>query len=170
MSMYTEPIKTSHNINRRAVLKDAFKKWITPNFKTGDCFVTLTFKPSIKFDESSRSKDVSRFLIRLNRRIYGKSFDNKVKQLRSCPIFEHNYSHGVHVHMVLERPIANTRFYGDFDKLVIDTWYEMDNAGIKKAQDVRECYDVNSLMGYLSKQVKNGDGCLNYDINNFQLQ
>lgn len=167
MLSYSEFTKTSHSVSNKVILKETFKNWVTPNFKVGDCFVTLTFKPTIKFDESSRSKDVNSFLNRLNRKIYGKAFDNKTKQLRSCPIFEYNYSDGVHVHMLLERPLDKSRFCGDFDKLVIDTWYSMDNAGIKKAQDVRDCYDVHRVMGYMSKQVKTGDSYLKYDVNNF---
>lgn len=167
MLSYSDYLKTSPSINNKVVLRETFKNWVAPNFKVGDCFVTLTFKPTIKFDESRCSKDVNSFLNWLNRIVYGKSFDKGIKQLKSCPIFEYNYSQGVHVHMLLERPIDNSRFNGDFDKLIIDTWYDMDNAGIKKAQDVRDCYDVQRVMAYMSKQLRIGDSFLKYDVNNF---
>jgi hypothetical protein len=167
MLRYSEFAKTSPSVNNKVVIKKALNDWITPNFKVGDCLVTLTYKPSIKFDEARCSKDVNGLLNRLNRIIYGKSFDKGLKRLRCCPVFEYNQSQGVHVHMLLERPVDKSRFNGDFDKLVIDTWYRMDNAGIKKAQDVRDCYAIQSLMAYMSKQTRIGDNLLKYDVNNF---
>lgn len=170
MSKYVSDINTRCSVNNAQTLPEVFKSWVGENFKVGDCFVTLTFKPTIKFDESSRSADIKRFLQRLNRIIFGKAFDYGHKKLNSCPVFELNYSDGVHVHMLLERPEANIRFDGDFDKLIIDTWYSMKNAGIKKAQDVRTCFDVNGALGYMSKQMRTGNKFIWLDANNLNWQ
>lgn len=166
MSKYTEPTKTSHSINNKQSVIEALKKWITPNFKKNDYFVTLTFKPTIKFDESSRSRDITHLLNKLNRIVYGKKFDKRTKQLKSFVIFENNYSDGSHVHMILERPVDQSRFSGEFDKLITDTWHRMNNSGIKKAQDVRSCFDVDGLIGYMTKQIKTANSLIRLDVNN----
>jgi hypothetical protein len=154
------------SINSGQQLRQEFKKWVEPNFKNGDVFVTLTFKPTIKFDEVKRSLDVQKFLTRLNRTVYGKAFDKGRERLNSCPIFEHNYSDGVHVHMILERPAETDRWNGRFENLVMDTWLEMDNAGVRKAQDAGNCFDVSGLIGYMTKQIKTGDKLIKLDANN----
>lgn len=175
MLSYTEFNKTSPRVNNNVVLRETIKNWITPYFKVGDCFVTLTFKPTIQYNEQKRSKDLTMFLTRLNREIYGKAFDKGFKKLRSCPIFEVNNNEVVHVHMLLERPLISSRFTGDFNQLIVDTWYGMKNAGIKKAQDVRTCFDIDGVVNYMMKQIRTGSNFstgysqLKGDFNNFNL-
>jgi hypothetical protein len=147
-------------------LKSQFKEWVGQKFNEGDCFVTLTFKPSIQFDETKRSLDVKHFLKRLNRKVYGKAFELKHAQLKCAPIFEFNCADGIHVHIILERPEYMDRFNGRFEDLVIDTWLEMDNAGVRKAQDARTCYNVDGALGYMTKQI-NISGHIRFDYNNF---
>ena len=174
MSMYTEHTKTSHNVNNKESIWETYKNWVIPNFKNGDCFVTLTFQPYVRLDEVECSRDVKCFLNRLNRTIYGKAADNtrkhkSRKSLKCIPVFEENSSQGVHVHMLLGQPDDKSRFDGDFKKLVIDTWYKLGRAGNKKAQDVQASYDIVGVLGYMNKHIKLGDRYLNLDVNNIHL-
>jgi hypothetical protein len=174
MLRHLEPTKTSHSINNKANVIEQLKKWISPHFKDTDCFVTLTFQPYVKLNEIECSRDVKCLLDRLNRAIYGKAGDvrkkrSRSKYLKSCPVFEQNLSEGVHVHMLLERPEDESRFTGDFDKLIIDTWYQLGRSGNKNAQDVRPSYCVEGAVIYMTKQIKTGNGYLNFDFNNIYL-
>jgi hypothetical protein len=164
MSVFTQPTKTSHNVKKS--IKETLMEWILPNFKIGDYFVTLTFKPTVKFDDSRRSKDVTHLLNKLNRIVYGKKFDKRTKQLKSFVMFENNCSDGTHIHMILERPVDKSRYSGDFDKLIVDSWYKMNCSGNKNAQKVLPCFDVNRLIRYMTKQIKNENNLERLDVNN----
>lgn len=153
-------LRQSASDSRKALID-----WIKPNFSDSDYFVTLTFKPYIQFDEAARSLDVKHFLKVLNRKVYGKAYERGVR-LRCCPVFEFNYSDGLHVHMLLERPTNISRLDLSFEETVIETWASMQNGGVPKAQDVRECYDIKRLLSYLTKQIRTDDKLIRVDANN----
>lgn len=146
-------------------------QWIVDAFYGQEdslCAVTLTFRPSIKYDQILRSKDVRHFLNRLNSRVYGKSF-SKGARLKCIPVFESNLSDGVHVHMFLERPMDTNRLGCTFEEAIFSEWSKLDYAGVRKAQDVRDCICVSGWAGYITKEIRDGDMLSKLDIANMHI-
>lgn len=146
-------------------------QWIVEAFYGQEdslCAVTLTFKPTIKYDQIHRSKDVRHFLNRLNRRVYGKSFTNGAR-LKCIPVFESNLSDGVHVHMFLERPTCSDRLGCSFEEAIHSEWSKLDYAGVRKAQDVRDCFCVGGWADYITKEIRDADMLSKLDIANMHI-
>jgi len=155
---------------RRSLLtRQALVDWIKPSFAPTDCFVTLTYPDYVKYQEVERSADVTQFLKRLNRKVFGKGAEIGKKRLKSCPIFEFNVSDGLHLHMLLEKPTDAPRLEQTFEHTVIDTWTKMKRGGVAMAQDVRSCLNTVDRLIYQTKQIKSGDTLTRVDFLNLHL-
>lgn len=147
-------------------------QWIADSFAGKEdnlCAVTLTFKPSIQYHETLRSKDIGHFLRRLNSRVYGKRFVNGKARLKCISVFENNSSDGVHVHMFLGRPNDTDRLDRPFEDIVLSEWSKLENAGINKAQKIRDCFNVEGWAGYITKEIKSGDKLSKLDVANMHI-
>lgn len=133
------------------------------------CAVTLTFKPTIKFHEASRSKDIAHFLRRLNFRVFGQSFKKGRARLKCVPVFETNRSGGLHVHMFLERPAETARLDKSFEEVVLSEWLELEYAGKRVAQDVRACHNVSGWANYITEDIRSGDMLMKIDFANMHI-
>jgi hypothetical protein len=161
----------SYNLNKNKEIKDQLINWVSPYFKKGDCLATLTYRPDVDNSLVKCSHDVECFLNRLNRTIYGKQADNRknrprTKRLNCFSVFEKSRLDEVHIHLLLERPVDCSRYKGGFDKLIIDTWYQLKRSGNKNAQDVRPLDHVLGVIAYLTKQITSRESYQNFDFNN----
>lgn len=147
-------------------------QWIVNSFAGKEeelCSVTLTFKPSIKYNDILRSKDISHFLKCLNTKVYGKRFVNGKARLKCIPVFENNSSEGVHVHMFLGRPSNTDRLDSSFEDIVMSEWSRLKNAGVSKAQDIRDCFSVEGWAGYITKKIISGNMLSKLDVANMHI-
>ena len=150
-------------------VKDELVKWANVSFagQSSDLYaVTLTFKPSVSYRLVERSKDVTHFLRRLNTKVYGKAYKNGRHQLPCFPVFENNSSGGVHIHMVLGRPLTGERLSRPFEEVVMAEWLTLDYSGVAIAQDVQDCYDLEGWLGYITKRITNAGAVDQLDIKN----
>ena len=142
------------------------EEMILPKFKIGDCFVTLTFKEGYKYNEVSYSEKLKKFSQKLNRAIYGKSYDKGRIFLNIVPIAEFSNSQGLHIHILLQRPEPNDRYKGSFEALIKRIWLSMNWGTQSCAQDIRDIYDVEGAVKYITKQIYSSNDALRFDINN----
>lgn len=157
---------------QRPEVNASFVRWISDTFagKEGElCAVTLTFKPTIKFHEASRSEDIAHFLRRLNFRVFGQSFKKGKARLKCVPVFETNHSGGLHVHMFLERPSETARLNKQFEEVVLSEWLELEYAGKRVAQDIRACHNVSGWASYITEDIRSGDMLMKIDFANMHI-
>ena len=106
----------SQRVNRS--IKDYLMK-----FNINGCVgVTLTMKKSSggeKLDNIRCSRNLRHCLNRVNKNVYGKSFDRYGKRLRVLPVLESKKGR-FHYHLLIEKPTSLP--YEQFCKLMQDCW------------------------------------------------
>lgn len=137
-------------------LKRAYTDWITPHFKPGDFFVTLTFHPDIKPIPELRSKDVSHFINKVETDLRKRRAIKKGQRLRTFSVFELNAAGEYHAHLLLENPYTTRIEATKYQSELVEHWITMRYSGLRAGQNVQlienaDGYTVEDRVSYLTK-------------------
>ncbi len=117
------------NTFHKRALQAALRKWWNLELQhfTHPIALTLTLKQCIrvsegfvKIDKIAASRNVSHFLNRVNKRVYGTSSRRHGKRLSCLPVVEHDEVHRMHYHLLLDRPGRYTD--AEFEALIRECW------------------------------------------------
>jgi hypothetical protein len=137
-------------------------EWLVSKRIPNPLSVTLTVKQRIegqfrksfssKVDKESLSVNIRHFMNRLNKSVYGSSFNRYDKRLSVIPVFEGNDLIRNHIHLTLQRPDHIDLV--TFEKLISDSWlktkYGYQNICVK------EIYDYRGWLDYQLKSKSKG--------------
>ena len=133
---------------RRA--KDAVMRWLNAIDRPNRVAVTLTFKTAVlreepttgrrfweRLDGVKASRNVTHFLNRLNKAVFGAAFNRYGRRVRSFVVMEGGRKKRPHVHMELEVPPHVT--IEEFERLILECWrktaFGYDEHKIKRHSD-----------------------------------